>query len=50
LNERFNALVLVIFSLAHDPEKWEPVSRLRQARFGGAKQCRKDKDHARAKS
>jgi hypothetical protein len=27
--------------LAHDPEKWEPVSRLREAGFGGRRQGRK---------
>jgi hypothetical protein len=31
-------------SLEHDPEKWMPVSRLREARFGGRKQV--GKDHA----
>jgi hypothetical protein len=26
----------------HDPEKWKPVSRLREARFGGRSKVRKD--------
>src|ERR1035441_10338165 len=30
----------------HDPEKWEPVSRLREARFGGRRKV--GKDHAQA--
>jgi len=34
-------------NLAHDPEKWEPVSRLREARFGGRRKV--GKDHAQAK-
>jgi hypothetical protein len=33
--------------VAHDPEKWEPVSRLREARFGGRRKV--GKDHARLK-
>src|SRR3972149_4072496 len=36
-----------IDALAHDPEKWEPVSRLREARFGGRSKV--GKDHAQAK-
>ena len=32
---------------AHDPEKWEPVSRLREARFSGRRKV--GKDHAQAK-
>ena len=32
---------------AHDPEKWEPVSRLREARFGGRRKV--GKDHAQTK-
>ena len=28
--------------LARDPEKWEPVSRLREARFGGRSKVRQD--------
>ena len=31
--------------LKHDPEKWEPVSRLREARFGGRRKV--GEDHAR---
>ena len=34
--------------LEHDPEKWEPVSRLREARFGGRRKV--GKDHAQTKS
>ena len=33
--------------LEHDPEKWEPVSRLREARFGGRRKV--GKDHAQIK-
>src|SRR3972149_5893184 len=33
----------VVFSrVAHDPEKWEPVSRLREARFGGRRKVGQD--------
>jgi hypothetical protein len=35
-------------ALEHDPEKWEPVSRLREARFGGRRKV--GKDHAQTKS
>ena len=34
--------------LEHDPEKWETVSRFREARFGGRSKV--GKDHAPAKS
>src|SRR5215218_5550946 len=32
----------------HDPEKWEPVSRLREARFGGRRKV--GSDHALTKT
>jgi hypothetical protein len=35
------------WSQKHDPEKWAPVSRLREARFGGRRKV--GKDHAQAK-
>src|SRR3954447_23670178 len=35
-------------SREHNPEKWEPVSRLRQARFGGRSKV--GQDHAQGKS
>jgi hypothetical protein len=34
-NSRLPMNVSIARALAHDPEKWEPVSRLREARFGG---------------
>jgi hypothetical protein len=34
--------------LEQDPEKWEPVSRLREARFGGRRKV--GKDYAQAKT
>jgi hypothetical protein len=35
-------------SLEHDPEKWKPVSRLREARFGGRRKV--GKDHAQTQN
>jgi argininosuccinate synthase len=36
--------------LAHDPEGWEPVSRLRQARFGGRSKLGKNHAHAKERA
>jgi hypothetical protein len=45
--ERFHDSTQHESALEHDPEKWEPVSRLREARFGGRRKV--GKDHAQTK-
>jgi hypothetical protein len=38
---------MIAKDLEHDPEKWKPVSRLREARFGGRRKV--GEDHAQTK-